>query len=533
DTENLINRLEKLKSKIPDDKKPKVIDPEDAAAPKGPVRQASTPIDTKAIEDAKKKAEEARKKYEEEVKKSLDLAKSLTDERIKMANLELQQYILNNASRLANEKVLTKALVDEEKARLDEIAKKRQAILDQELAQKNSALEREVESQKKKNETLTGIELENGLKILELKQEQLNTLAVEYYNKDLQLKQETDKAKLDAEKLYGDQLNESKKLAQSLEYQQRLLDLETQGATEFEIRSEQLTQQYEMEAQKYLEDIYNKFNLKVEADAENLTIQQEIDAAQAELAEQIANSKDLNEKTRLQNHLTQLNQLEQSAANQKVQITKMAEQQKLDAISGMLSNAKTLFGEHTVAFKAIAIAQATIDTYKSAVAAYAAGLSVGGPAGLVLGPVSAGLAVAAGVANIAKIAGVKFSKGGIPVGPSHAEGGIPAMVANKFPIEMEGGEAIINKKSTAKFKGLLSAINQDQGGVSFGLGGIPGISSVAGVKELTSKAFDMNTLATSVGNAVEAGSARGTEFGSQKGISDLSSNNQIENNANF
>tara|TARA_R110001599_G_scaffold10241_1_gene50812 strand:+ start:5723 stop:8083 length:2361 start_codon:yes stop_codon:yes gene_type:complete len=53
--------------------------------------------------------------------------------------------------------------------------------------------------------------------------------------------------------------------------------------------------------------------------------------------------------------------------------------------------------------KAMKIAMAIVDTYQSAVAAYANGLTVGGPAGLVLAPIAAGLAVVSGLANVAMI----------------------------------------------------------------------------------------------------------------------------------
>ena len=53
----------------------------------------------------------------------------------------------------------------------------------------------------------------------------------------------------------------------------------------------------------------------------------------------------------------------------------------------------------------------------------------------------------------------KASKGMLLKGKSHAQGGIP--------IEAEGGEAIINKRSTAMFAPLLSLINQVGGGVPF------------------------------------------------------------------
>lgn len=54
---------------------------------------------------------------------------------------------------------------------------------------------------------------------------------------------------------------------------------------------------------------------------------------------------------------------------------------------------------------------------------------------------------------------MKAEKGGILVGKSHAQGGI--MLSNG--VEAEGGEAIINKRSTAAFAPLLSEINSYNG----------------------------------------------------------------------
>ena len=61
----------------------------------------------------------------------------------------------------------------------------------------------------------------------------------------------------------------------------------------------------------------------------------------------------------------------------------------------------------------------------------------------------------------------RLARGGILDGPSHAQGGI----ATPFG-EMEGGEAVINKRSTAMYKGLLSSINVAGGGKRFAEGGI-------------------------------------------------------------
>mgnify|MGYP003632331599 CR=1 FL=1 len=101
--------------------------------------------------------------------------------------------------------------------------------------------------------------------------------------------------------------------------------------------------------------------------------------------------------------------------------------------------------EQAKKMKAMKIAMAIVDTYQSAVSAYSAGLSVGGPAGLVLGPVSAGLAVAAGLANVAMIEKQPLGGGG---GGSAAGGGAagggadtpaPQMMSGAFDIS--GGVA--------------------------------------------------------------------------------------------
>jgi len=67
----------------------------------------------------------------------------------------------------------------------------------------------------------------------------------------------------------------------------------------------------------------------------------------------------------------------------------------------------SLAKEGSALAQGVAVAQTIMDTYKGATAAYAAGSSVGGPAGVVLGPLMAGLAVASGLANVKKILSTK------------------------------------------------------------------------------------------------------------------------------
>ena len=64
-----------------------------------------------------------------------------------------------------------------------------------------------------------------------------------------------------------------------------------------------------------------------------------------------------------------------------------------------------------------------------------------------------------------------FAKGGMVHGRSHAQGGEKFAVGGRV-VELEGGEAVINKRSTSMFKPMLSKINQAGGGRKFADGGM-------------------------------------------------------------
>jgi len=65
----------------------------------------------------------------------------------------------------------------------------------------------------------------------------------------------------------------------------------------------------------------------------------------------------------------------------------------------------------------------------------------------------------------------EFANGGMVHGASHAQGGVKFAVGGRVN-ELEGGEAVINKRSTAMFKNELSAMNVAGGGVKFADGGL-------------------------------------------------------------
>lgn len=74
--------------------------------------------------------------------------------------------------------------------------------------------------------------------------------------------------------------------------------------------------------------------------------------------------------------------------------------------------------------------------------------------------------------------GSTFANGGMVYGNSHTNGGEKFAVGGRV-VELEGGEAVINKRSTAMFRSQLSAMNAAGGGTKFADGGIANSPSFA------------------------------------------------------
>jgi len=169
-----------------------------------------------------------------------------------------------------------------------------------------------------------------------------------------------------------------------------------------------------------------------------------------------------------------------------------------EELAGVVSNAlgqvAELVGKDTVAGKALAIAQATIDTYagaSKALAAYPPPFNF----------IAAGAVVVAGLLNVKKILSVKVpgagssdtSAGAATAKPSvapinvnaikrakggivkRAEGGDVAgegsETSDSIPAMLSDGEYVVNARSTKLFRPLLSAINNYSGIPGFAAGG--------------------------------------------------------------
>jgi hypothetical protein len=124
-----------------------------------------------------------------------------------------------------------------------------------------------------------------------------------------------------------------------------------------------------------------------------------------------------------------------------------------------------------LARQAAAIAEATAASLASPQSVATGGIAGIAQAALLTGIIKAAFAVfKATVIGSFEKGGMIKAADGMLVGNSHAQGGIK-IATPRGMIEAEGGEVIINKRSTAMFKPILSAINEAGGGVKFADGG--------------------------------------------------------------
>jgi hypothetical protein len=185
------------------------------------------------------------------------------------------------------------------------------------------------------------------------------------------------------------------------------------------------------------------------------------------------------------------NLIEEKYAKMEKDSRKAVLDNKLDLANQAFGSMQAILGKESAAGKAMAVAQATIDTYKSAVSAYGS-MSVIPIVGPALGAVAAAAAVAAGIQNVKKITSTKtpkaekgalFSIGG----KRHSQGGTLFTGQDGTRFEAEAGEVIgvMNRNAARHFMAFNNAFpaGGSSGGHNyFAAGGI--VSREVALKEL-------------------------------------------------
>jgi hypothetical protein len=189
---------------------------------------------------------------------------------------------------------------------------------------------------------------------------------------------------------------------------------------------------------------------------------------QRELTDELLKNDQLTSNERLKIE-TEFNNYSFKLKKQKVDREGDLEREQLQATADAFGDIVTIAGEASIFGKTAAIAQATINTYLSATEAYKALVGLV-PIGPVVAPIAAAAAVVSGLATVNKIMAIRP-----PTAPTFAMGGIVegqgSMYSDNVMAYLSPGESIINSRSTAMYKPLLSSINEMGGGARFS-GGI-------------------------------------------------------------
>lgn len=235
-----------------------------------------------------------------------------------------------------------------------------------------------------------------------------------------------------------------------------------------------------------------------------------------------------------------------------LQLEEQQQRAKAELNAHIFGQIADLFGRNTIASKAAAIAEASINTYLAATAALA-DKTIPGPARFI----QAALAIAFGLKQVAKIEGIKLEYGGsidptgkvttlkpgVIQGKLHSEGGNKGKIFGK-PVETERGEffdydehgnaVVINRRSTSqhervlnRMKGIrfdgkrsiLRSINASRGqGVIFAAEGVSIPRRPEGFIEQLNAGLTISPQALQmIALAVRAGSEEGSRIGSMTG----------------
>ena len=346
--------------------------------------------------------------------------------------LEEQRKIADNTTLSYDERAAALKKVNELN---DELANNivKEASLNEQLLQQQIALEGNYE---KREELETQLAQATAERIA--KEQEASIIRLEASQKQAEI----DLQEIDRKRQIGDIIKQTNletvqseydKQAQSLQAAREaaIAQLDLLRATEEEKLAvlkayDELEAQLEIDRQNKINEILSGFEATEEEKA-IAQIQKERDAKLKELEDYKATEE---EKARLTAYYQgEIDKVREDSAKKAQELEELQLNAKLDLAKGALSVIQEVAGEGTAVGKAAAVAQTTIDTYQSATAAYKAmvGIPVVGPA---LAPVAAGVAIAAGLANVRKILSVSKDGKSSPSGGGGGGRGGNSALAN-------------------------------------------------------------------------------------------------------
>ena len=222
----------------------------------------------------------------------------------------------------------------------------------------------------------------------------------------------------------------------------------------------------------FTEDALERANMQLEFDRERalagVADTEHTEALKAEI------NKKYNKKKQAQNKVT-------SEAERKLNSGDLA------SVGSMLGGVADLQNEGSDAWKVTKIAEARINTFIGAQAAFNSVIAIP-VVGQVLAPIAAGIAILAGQRQVDAINATeipKMARGGVV-------GGYGNGTSDSVNAKLSRGEVVINAKSAKMFRGALSNMNVAGGGVGFARGGATTEDtgeSIAGLSTAPIKAY--------------------------------------------
>tara|TARA_B110000285_G_scaffold59339_1_gene68162 strand:- start:692 stop:4015 length:3324 start_codon:yes stop_codon:yes gene_type:complete len=175
-------------------------------------------------------------------------------------------------------------------------------------------------------------------------------------------------------------------------------------------------------------------------------------------------------------------------------------QKQSDLKKAQIAEENSILKRQFDAQKKADINNARLDGFESAAQSYLQAFQNYEPVtAAIVGSIGAAIAIASASGQISainqrKFVGRKFADGGVVNGPSHEQGGVPFSVQGQGGYEMEGGEYIVNKRSTSMYRGLLEQINSSakpvnySSPVKFANGGV--VNNISNVSQQSNESVD-------------------------------------------
>ena len=402
-----------------------------------------------------------------------------------------------------------------------------------------------------------------ALEEYQIKEEYLSRekdLVIEYAQEELEIYKSKNQSRLDNGQLLTDALvtqetNRLRTIAdQQLEFEAKRLEQGVISEREYNVAIDEVNEEFrvqrtgleqerrEQKNEKDVIDLENKRLLEQETFAYDLDSQlEQLDRRKAqEVAAAIKAGADVE-------------LINERYAAERIAVEGYVRAAKIDMAANAFSNIADLIGRETALGKAAAIAAVIGDraaavsrivastAVANAKAAAASPLTFGQPwvtVNTITGAIGAATAIASGIKAISEISSTgnapKAEKGGLLVGNRHSSGGIP--------IEAEGGEYVMNRKSTSLFYPVIEYMNNignggkgSSSGTYMADGGMVARSISSGSAtpniNINSEPFDYDLFARLTGDAVRLLPPQVTDV--KDVITNVNNYNKVVNGANL